>query len=275
MLRPLPLDLFATLLPPGAGLLAFFAGKNLHQLSSLLRRAVLGLALVLITFLVGAFLSRLADWSGPLLYPLGGETVVACTAALLLLGVVWSQPGRSTSSGFLLVVVCLAELILGLTAGGRMWWRWFDTQARKNAPDALGCMQQTTGFTCSPAATVMLLHQNNLSFTEGELAYLAGTSLLGTDLYSMAQAVTALCQERGWRGEVERATYDTWVERGEPFVAHTNLPGLGGHALFIRRLTPYLAEVIDPRFGQPQKLSRAEFLQLWEGRALRLRRLDR
>jgi len=275
MLRPLPLDLLSAALPPGAGLLAFFAGKTLHRLPTLLRRAVLGLVLLLIALLVGAYLTSLCDWSGPLLYPLGGETVAACTAALLLLGVVWSQPGRSTSSGFLLTVVCLAVLILVLAVSGQLWWRWFDRQVRHNTADARGCVQQTTGFTCSPAATVMLLHQNNLSFTEGELAYQASTSLLGTDLYSMAQVLTDLGRDQGWYGEVERVDYDTWVERGEAFVAHTNLPGLGGHALFVRCLTPELAEVVDPRFGQPEKMSRADFLRLWEGRTLRLGRLNR
>src|SRR5205823_4407020 len=90
-----------------------------------------------------------------------------------------------------------------------------------NRPDGNGLLSQRTGWTCSPAAAAMLLHRHGLAGSEGELAYLAGTGILGTDLYSITDALNATFQAHGKNlcARIEVAGYDTWVERGEPFMA--------------------------------------------------------
>jgi Peptidase C39 family len=270
MLRPFLLDLFAALLPPAVGAAAFFAGTALHRLPILVFRWIITLAVLVVTGLVVAYLASLHDWTGAVLHGVGGETNLACGAALLLLGVVWSRLKRSTSSGFLGAVAGIAVLILGLNSSGRLWWRWGAEAAWRNAPDRNGCLTQTSWMTCAPAAATMLLHHHGIAATEGELAYRSGTSLFGTDLYTTAAALTDKGREQGWSARVERFEYAEWVRRGSPFIAHTNIPSLGGHALFVEKAEAEGAWIVDPRFGRREKLPRDEFLRIWEGRAIAL-----
>jgi hypothetical protein len=270
MLRPLLLDLVETVLPPALGLAAFFAGKSLARLPPLLFRLVVSLAILVVALLVIAYFSPLRDWTGSVLSGIGGETNLACTTGLLLLGVVWSQPKRSTSSGFLGTVVALALLIMLLGSTGRLWWRWGGEAAWHNAPDHNGCLRQSSWMTCAPAAATMLLHHHGIAVTEGELAYRSGTSIFGTDLYTTAATLTDLAREHGRWARVERVDYDDWVRRGSAFVAHTNIPSLGGHALFVAKAEEDGAWIVDPRTGVRQKMPRADFLRIWEGRAVSL-----
>ena len=115
----------------------------------------------------------------------------------------------------------------------------------------------------------MLLHHQGIRASEGELAYRAGCSLLlGTDLYGSADALTGFLEPRGQAALVERVDYPSAVERDSPFVANVTLPGMGGHALYVERLTPEHADVIDPRYGQRSRMSRDEFEAIWEGRGI-------
>ncbi len=180
MLRPVAVDLVRALMPPLLGLLAFLAGVRLRRLPVRFWHSVLTLVVSAIVVLAGALLlmqgsTAVRDWLGPVVYRLGGGPVLACPLGLLLLGVVWSQPGRSTSSGFLQFLAGVALLVLTVESAGRLWWRWIDTRAWKNVPDQQGCVQQTTWLTCGPAASAMLLQRQGIAVSEGELAYRAGT----------------------------------------------------------------------------------------------------
>jgi hypothetical protein len=266
MLSPIGFDLLCVLLPLLIAGGAFLAGKLVCRLSYPWRWAVLLPVCGVVLLLVVAYFTPIRHWTNATLYRIGGETTVACVAAMLLLGVVWSQPGRSTSSAFLGALVGLIGVILLIHHSGRLTWRWLGGAAWHNRADAKGCVTQSTGWSCSPAAAVMLLHHHGINATEGEMAYRAGTNLLlGTNVYEMAVALSEKVKTMGLSVDVHREDYNRWQRRGVPFLAHVTIQNLGGHALFIERLTDEAAEVIDPRHGQRQTIPRAALERIWDG----------
>jgi ABC-type bacteriocin/lantibiotic exporter with double-glycine peptidase domain len=185
---------------------------------------------------------------------------------MLLLGVVMSAPGRSTSTGFLRTLACLAALIILLTTGGRLWWRLVSETPWHNTPDSSGGLKQSTGWTCSPAVAAMLLHHHGVATSEGEMAYLANTSYLGTDVRSIAWAISEKGRPHGLTAHVEGADYASCLARPTPFLAWIHVPGLGGHAICIVHAGADTVDVIDPRFGHRQKLERAQVQPIWDNR---------
>lgn len=198
------------------------------------------------------------------LWHVGGEATIASLVAMLLFGIVWAAPGRSTSTGFLFVMVGLVVLILVLNSGGRLWWRTFSQATWDNAPDAAGCLKQTTGRTCSPAVATMLLRHHGVNTTEGEMAYLANTSYLGTDVRSIARAMTKKAAPNELAAHVVNADYDECLQQRAPFLACIKVPRLGSHAVFVLRMTPDTVELVDPRFGERQKLTRSDIEPQWQ-----------
>jgi ABC-type bacteriocin/lantibiotic exporter with double-glycine peptidase domain len=182
--------------------------------------------------------------------------------------VVWSVPNRSLSSGFLGCLVALAGCLLLIEASGRLWWRFCAPGAWQRSADAKGRLQQSSGFTCSPAA-VMLLHRHGIPSSEGEMAYLAGTSLFGTDALATTRALQRKARPHGWQARVVHADYEACAGLEAPFLAHVSGPALG-HALLVERAGPDLVEVLDPLDGSRRKMSRAGFERVWDGTAIYL-----
>lgn len=265
MLRPLYLDLLDVILPLGAVGFALFGGCCLAHTPTWVFRSTVGLAVAVVFSLAVAYFTPFHGDISDALGNVGGVTTVACAAATLLLGVVWSSRGRSTSTGFLRVMVGLIGLIIVLNAGGRLWWRSVSTAAWQNAPDAAGCLTQSSGWTCAPATAAMLLHHYGIPATEGEMAYRAGTSYLGTDVPSIVRAL----EEKAAPNLVARgmrADYDACRQRTSPFYACIDVPGLGGHAILVLSVRADEVELIDPRFGRRQTVPRAEMEPTWQGR---------
>jgi len=113
----------------------------------------------------------------------------------------------------------------------------------------------------------MLLHYYGIKTSEGEMAYLARTSLLGgTDHYALADALAAKLQSSAsfqlanspatahahmWTARVRQTDYDSCARAETTFVAHMVIPLVGNHALFVRRVTPDHADIIDPALAPP------------------------
>jgi hypothetical protein len=269
MLRPLPLDLLTFLLPLSAGALAFVLGRSFRRWPRALRIGTVVLALAVVAAGATSLARILPSDAGLVMSWLGGPTVLLSGVALLLLGVVWGVPNRSLSSGFLAALTALAGCLLLIETSGRLWWRFCAAQAWQRSADAEGCLQQSSGLTCSPAAAVMLLHRHGISSTEGEMAYLAGTSLFGTDAHSMTRALRWKAQPHGWQAEVRQTDYEACVRQTAPFVAHVTRPSLG-HALLVEKMSADQVEVLDPLDGRRRKMSRADFEQVWDGTAIQL-----
>ncbi|HEY1377313.1 MAG TPA: cysteine peptidase family C39 domain-containing protein [Gemmataceae bacterium] len=264
MLRPFVSDVSALVLPLGLGSLAFVVGRLLHRLPKSVRVGLLVIAGAVIVGGAASLAGLLPDRVDQAAAAVGGATVVLCWAALLLIGVAWSAPKRAFSRGFLSCIVAVAGFLILAEGGSRLWWRFAAPELWRNAPDSHGCLRQTSGLTCAPAAAAMFLHCHGIPASEGEMAYLAGTSLFGSDAWQTAAALDQKVRPSGRRAVILRSGYDECVERAEPFIGHVRGPS-GGHAVLVKAVSPYGAEVVDPVEGFPKRLPRADFEAVWDG----------
>ena len=270
VLRPLWVDLALTLIPVACAVAAWFAGRYVARMPWRSAYSLLCVIVILVLLPLLRLVPWYRDFVDLMLHSIGGTTRFECGLALFLLGFAWSSPRKSLSPAFLGIVAGLIGFIFLTESAGRLWWRFAAPAMWANSPDANGCLVQTTGVTCSSAATAMLLHHHGIKTSEGELAYLSNTSLLGTSQYDMADGLWDPMEKKELRPTVQRMPYDEIVDRHLAFVAAVNLPDLGGHAVFIRRALPDSVEVVDPRTGAPQTMSRGEFERIWDGTALML-----
>jgi hypothetical protein len=265
MARPLALDLLLCAVPLGLALIAFTGGRLIHRLPRLARWPAILLAVLVVLVSVPTLLQWLPG-EVTLWYSIaGGPTNVLGCMAVFLLGVVWSVPGRSMSSTFLVLLIALTCSVLLLESCGRLYWRFAMPELWNQLADKNGTRRQTTAFTCSPAAAVMLLHRYGYSASEGEMAYLSNTSLFGTDAGAMASAVSSKIASEGWRAEAACLTWEEARQRGQPFLAHVFAPGIGGHAVLVEHLEDNYAMIIDPGDGRRRPMPRTQFENIWKG----------
>lgn len=256
-------------------LLPLIAGAGLFRLGVTFRRwprAARGAAVaVCLAAIAASLLSATRLLPGAVegaVFRTGGMTTVLCWVALFLLGVVWGVPHRTLTSPFLATLAVVALVVLAIEASGRLMWR-FSPDAWDRTAGEDGLLRQSSGMTCSPSAAVMLLHRYGVTASEGEMAYLAGTSLLGTDARSVARALEAKVAPLGWKVEFGPGTYDECLRRGEPFLAHVSGPTLG-HAVTVVGMTPDEVVYLDPADGKPGAMSRTRFEREWDGTVVRI-----
>lgn len=270
MPRSLVLDLLYPLMILTVGAIAFMLGAMLHAAPRTWYRSVIGLVVFLAALAAVAHFYPIKDYTGALLSRIGGEGVLACWAGLLLLGVAWNSPRRTTSKSFVGFAVALACFGIIFLTSGPLQVRFFWKETWSRFPDPEGCLMQSTAISCSPTSATMLLSHYGIAASEGEMAYLAGTSVTGTDQYAMARALSIKVRSRGWTARVEKTGWDACVASGIAFMAHTYIPRVGGHAIFVERLTPDHAAVIDPRTGSRSDIARDQFESWWNGRIIRI-----
>jgi hypothetical protein len=270
MLRPLVSDFLGSLAPLGVGASAFLLGRFLHYFSKPLRLALISIAICSVTVVGLALCDIIPTWANRVFSFLGGPFFILSWAALFLFGVVWSAPHRRFSTGFLSCLVLVATTLLVLEGSGRLWWRFFASSLWERTVDSQGLLRQSNGLTCSPVAGVLLLHHYGIETSEGEMAYLANTSVFGTDAYGLAEALEEMGRERGLHGDILRIDYEGIIQRGGPFVAHLRKPDIGGHAVLVERIEPDYVEIIDPLDGLRTKTTRADFVKMWDGTAIGL-----
>jgi hypothetical protein len=173
LLRPLALDILGIPIALGLGAVALLVGRWSFRRRwaryPLIVLAVAGAGAV------GASVLGFLPWAiYETVLEIGGAAVVVGWLGLLLLGVWWGRaPARRWES---CVIVCLAAGMGGLIAlqsGACLWWRLVRPELWERRADAGGGLQQATGWTCYPAAAVMLLHHYGIAAGEGEMAYSA------------------------------------------------------------------------------------------------------
>jgi hypothetical protein len=264
MFRPLFADLLTLLVPVGVGLLAFIGGWFFRRWPRWLQIACLGVAAAVVTGGAVALVGPLPDDMSALVSLAGGSTVLLCWAALLMVGIAWAAPNRRFSTGFLACLAAVAGGLLFIEGSGPLWWRFGAPELDFNVPDSQGRLRQSSGLTCSPAAAAMLLHRYGVRASEGEMAYLAGTSLFGSDAPAMSRALNEKIRPNGWKAYAGHADYDQCLRRGVPFVAHVQRADLG-HAVLVEQVSPDGVRIIDPIEGESKTLSRAGFELVWDG----------
>jgi hypothetical protein len=271
MLRPLILDVLALVLPLGVGALAFWGGRFFRRLPKVVRLGLVAGAVACVAGGAAAVAGVLPDGVGRAVSLVGGGTVLLAWVALLLLGAAWAAPDRRLSSGFLACLTALAGGLLVIEGSGPLWWRFGAPGLWENAPDAHGRLRQSSGLTCSPAAAAMLLHCYGISASEGEMAYLAGPSLFGSDAPAMARALAAKVRPHGWAVHAGHMDYAECVRRGGPFLVHVRGPDFG-HAVLVEEVSEDGLRITDPLDGRPRRMSRGEFERVWDGTVIRIDR---
>ncbi len=272
MMRPLALDLAAFFLPCITCVLLFLLGRRFQSWSKSLRIVTLTASVIVLSVGLASLARLLPTGVERIGFQLGGMTTLLCWVATFLLGVVWGVPGRSLSSSFLIALATIALVMVGIESSGRLWWRFAAPATWNRTADGMGLLQQSSSVTCSPTAAVMLLRLADIPASEGEMAYLSGTSVLGTDAQGMSLALEQKAASHGWRVEVGPTTYDECVRRGEPFLAHVKGRYLG-HAVTVVGAREEGVLLLDPADGKAHTMSRQDFEQDWNGMAIWLVRL--
>lgn len=117
----------------------------------------------------------------------------------------------------------------------------------------------------------MLLQHYGIVASEGEMAYLANSSLLGTDAWSMVRALSRKAAPYGLRARHRHP--ESLVDLGDrpaPFVAHIFWRTGYGHAVFVEHIAAEGVVIIDPLDGQRSELSLEQFERAWDGTAIYL-----
>jgi peptidase C39-like protein len=267
MLRPLLLDILSLAIPLAVAAGAFIIGRSFHHWPKPFRAIMLLVSAAAVAVGAVSLARFVPDWMAERISLVGGPTILLSWAALLMLGIVWNVPGRSFSSGFLVVLAAIAFCLVMIESSGRLWWRFCEPESWQRSADVEGCLQQSSGMTCSPAAAVMLLHRYGIVTSEGEMAYLAGTSFFGTDAYAMVRALQMKLRPDGRNAVVRHTDYESCRRTGAPFLAHVRGEFLG-HALVVESFTNDRVQVLDPVDGRRRAMTRAAFEHAWDGTAI-------
>ncbi len=268
-MRPLAVDVVTFLVPLLVGVGLFVLGRWFRGWPRWVRVAVVTFALGVIGVAILATQRMLPFALEQWISGISGMITIVCLVALFLLGVVWAVPGRSMSSPFLAAISLIALSMIAVEAGGRLWWRFAPEETWSRTADENGLLRQSSGMTCSPAAAVMLLHQRGITAGEGEMAYLAATSMFGTDSHGITRALEAKAGPLGWRVVTGRSTYDEAIRDGGPFLAHLEGSRVG-HAVTVVWVTPEGVGLLDPADGKLWALGRDVFESEWDGTTVRL-----
>ncbi len=264
MLRPLILDIFALLIPIGLGALLFCTGRSLFRLPKILQGILILLAVTIVLGGAASLARLLPDEVAQWVSRLGGNTAFLSWVALFLLGIAWTAPNRRMSTAFLGCLVGLAGCLLLIEGSGSLWWRFCAPFMWQNSPSENGGMRQTSALTCSPTAAAILLHHYGIPASEGEMAYLAGTSLFGSDAPAMARALNAKIRPLGYEAHADHTTYEECLQRGRPFIAHVKGQNTG-HALLVFGIADDVVQIFDPALGEAGEFARADFERIWDG----------
>jgi hypothetical protein len=238
-------------------------------------RAIAGPLLVVGLLIVPLpFLRKVPRWTAEIddvLHRIGGTTRLECGVALFFLGIACAAARNSLRPSILRLLVCLVSLIFLSESAGRIWWRFAAPGMWVNRP---GYVQQSTGLTCSSAAAAMLLHQHGIAASEGELAYMSNTSLMGASMRDMEEALRIKLDGTAWRPVLWRGDYARLLEEDSQCTAAVDLPGIGGHAILIQRAFSDNLLVVDPLSGTPNRMSRTHFESIWDGTVLMMVKVE-
>ena len=173
---------------------------------------------------------------------------------------VWKRDGLMVGAGLLLVYCGAMGLAMAKPHGltGRI--------------DDKGVCHQTSGYSCSAASAVMLLHQSGIPATEQEMAELCVTRAGDTRVSGTSECgmMRGLRRKMGGRGRPVISA---------PMVDRIPAPAMVGilinpqlsHSILVTSVEPDQVKVIDPLYGRGS-IPRGQFERTWKGVAIHLER---
>ena len=256
-----------TLLRLAAAVLVLLVGEWAGRRSDRARNAAAGVGTAVAVLATLSQVQPVIRYTSAFARPFVGLNTLACVGVLLLLGAAWHVKGRVFTQFTVASLAGIALMLVLLFTSGWVMWRYLRPGVRAHFPDAQGLMQQKTALTCAPASAAMLLHRYGIRASEGEMAELACTGILGTDDFFLARAVDRVAAGRGMHSRLRWLDYQAAMRLRRPFVAGMDDPAVGGHALLVTRLEPKKAGVVDPLVGQETPTRRQDFEAMWMGGA--------
>lgn len=135
-----------------------------------------------------------------------------------------------------------------------------------------GICHQTSGYSCSAASAVMLLHQAGIPATEQEMAELCvtrpGGSIVSGTSDSGAMRGLRLKMEGHGRPVITTPRYD---ELRAPAMVAITISRQISHSIVVVGVEPDQVKVIDPLYGRGT-IPRIQFERDWKGIAINLER---
>jgi len=259
----LAVQLLGSALMVGAGVLTV---RRSSKLATWLVAVAGGMIVLKIAVsLVPAGEARLIAWNGYafiehwwVLYP---SMLVLTIAIAMFRRSIWRRDGLLVVAGYLVlhfgvIAILMARPHEGLT--GKM--------------DEKGICHQTSGYSCSAASAVMLLHEAGIESTEREMAELcvtrAGNSrVAGT---SDVGAMRGLRVKMAGLGRPVIST-PTYAELRAPAMVAIKIHDQLSHSVVVVAVEPDQVKVIDPLYGRGTIL-RGQFERDWKGIAIHLER---
>lgn len=218
------------------------------------------LALVLLKFAAGhvpAAEARLLPWDW---YPFVAAWGYLVPAMFLAGAGTWAARGSLVKRDAILVLAGLLLVRTGATA----WESRNDHAELKGRVDKQGVCEQTSGYSCGPAAAASLLHLHGVEATEREMALLCATraGLGGTSECGLMRGL-----RRKLPGRTVRITTCSYRGLPCPCLVSLRLNFLASHAVVVTRADAVQVWMIDPANGATT-MTRGEFEKEWTGSAI-------
>lgn len=169
------------------------------------------------------------------------------------------------------VVVLLVAM--GVLAHGLHRHRWIafpEVHGDDRTVDESHHLQQSTSYTCGPAACASALSYCGVQVRERDMAAACLTRRQGTSLFDLYRGIVVSLHERPFRVSIEDLTVEELL-RGDHLVVSSNA-GLG-HALCIR-VHDGLVDVHDPLQREVQRWTRSDLARNYRMPAIVLRAAD-
>lgn len=168
----------------------------------------------------------------------------------------WKRDGLLVGAGYLLVHCGVIAVLMSRP------------HELTGKTDARGICHQTSGYSCSAAAAVMLLHRHGIAATEQEMAELcvtrAGNSrVAGT---SESGAMRGLRRKLGPHGKPVIST-PAYESLPVPSMAAIQLSPQLSHSILVSAVEPDQVKVVDPLYGFGT-IPRPQFERMWKGTAI-------
>src|SRR4051794_41691704 len=125
IISPVWQEWLSTAILLGTGIVCLRAGTWSSHRSAPCRTAAVVAGIILALAAAAAHYPPFRDVAGPWLTLPGGEGVLACLGAAVLLGVAWSERKRHSSRLVLVSATSLVFLLLTTLSSGSLFWHYF------------------------------------------------------------------------------------------------------------------------------------------------------
>jgi uncharacterized protein len=131
--------------------------------------------------------------------------------------------------------------------------------------------EQTTSYSCGPAAAATLCAQMGVDTSEREMALLCRTNTItGTDRVNAYWGLRRKLARTPWTVKMKHASWDELLSERRPVMVVFSFDIIWDHWLVVLKATRDYVLLADPACGV-RRMASGDFLKLWTGEALVIR----